>query len=635
MLARARHQQFHPAVPGPHPARRLAIWGFHRIMRKRNPVPTRRNVIAATAGALAIATAATACGSSSSGSASQSNSSFNAGLTTVVNASSQQGGTLRMALVSDWDSIDPGNTYYAFSWDFVRLYGRPLLTWKQAPGDAGLQLVPDLATDTGQVSSDGLTWTFHLRPDVTYQDGTPITAADVKYAVERSNFGQDTLVNGPAYFSQILQNKGDYKGPYLDKNTADGVSGIEVDGTDTIKFHLTAKFADFPELAALPSTIPVPQAKDTGANYYKTLLSSGQYEFSSYEPGKQAVLVPNQNFKSSTDPEGVHKVTASKITVQLNVNQDTMDQELLHGELDVDLDGTGVGTTAQSQILANPALKAQADDGYTNALTYMTINTTVKPFDNKFCREAVEYAVDKTTVQSAMGGGIGGGDIASTLLTPDMAGYAQANQYQSPGNQGDPAKAKQLLGQCQEAEPSAFNADGTLNVNLSARIERDKEVNSAIAIQAALKLAGINVNIDKYPSDKYFSSYAGNSDFVRRNKIALSMMKWGADWADAYGDLDQVITSAGIHSGGGSTNLGEYDTDAVDNLFQQYLATNDADARAKIGTQIDQQAMGDAAIVPLIYNKALVYHPANVTNWFMAPAFGEPDFSVLGTTGGS
>src|SRR5262249_47094357 len=156
----------------------------------------------------------------------------------------------------------------------------------------------------------------------------------------------------------------------------------------------------------------------------------------------------------------------------------------------------------------------------------------------------------------------------------------------------------------------------------------------AVAIQAALKLAGITVNIEKFPGDKYFSSFAGNSDFVRHNKIALSMMKWGADWADAFGDLDQVITSAGIHSGGGSTNLGEYDSDAVDNLFQQYLAPNDDASGAKIGPQIDQQTMGDAAVVPLIYNKALVYPPANVTNWYMQSAYGEPVFSVLGTTGG-
>ncbi len=602
------------------------IEGFVRIMRKRN-------LVAAAASAVAVATGAAACGSSTSGTAnSSSSSSFNAGLTTVVNPSSQQGGTLRMALVTDWDSVDPGNTYDAFSWDFIRLYGRSLLSWKQAPGSAGLQLVPDLATDNGTVSPDGLTWTYHLRSDATYQDGSAITAADVKYAIERSNFGQDLLVNGPNYFYQVLENKTNYQGPYKDKNTADGVSGIEVDGADTIKFHLTRKFADFPELAALPSTIPVPQSKDTGANYYKSIVSSGQYQFQNYQPGKQAVLVPNPNFKSSTDSSGIHKVTANKIVVQLDVAQDTIDQQLLHGQLDVDLDGTGVGTTAQSQILANPTLKAQADDGYTNALTYMTINTTVKPFDNQSCRQAVEYAVDKTTVQSALGGAIGGGDIASTMLTPDMAGYAQSNIYPTPGNQGDPEKAKGLLSACREAEPNAFTSDGSLNVNLSARSDRPKEINSAVAIQAALKMAGINVNIDKYTSDKYFSSFAGNSDFVKSNRIALSLMKWGADWADAFGDLDQIVTSAGIHSGGGSSNLGEYSSPAVDNLFSQYLSNTDVAARNTIGTKIDQQVMADAAVVPLVYNKALVYHPANVTNWYMEPAFGEPDFSVLGTT---
>ncbi len=590
-------------------------------------------LIAAVASAIAVATAASACGSSSSGAANSSASSFNAGMTTTVNPSSHQGGVLRMALISDWDSMDPGNTYYAFSWDFVRLYGRSLVTWKQAPGSDGLQLVPDLATDTGEVSADGLTWTYHLRDGATYQDGSAITAADVKYAVERSNFGQDTLENGPNYFATILQDNTHYKGPYLDKNPADGVSGIEVDGTDTIKFHLTRKFSDFPELAALPSTVPVPRAKDTGANYFKTILSSGQYEISSYTPGKEAVLVPNQNFKSSSDPDGIHKVTADKIDVQLNVNQDQIDQELLHGQLDVDLDGTGVGTTAQSQILANPTLKAQADDGFTNALTYMTINTQVKPFDNIDCRRAIEYAVDKTTVQSALGGSLGGGDIASTLLTPDMAGYAQSNRYPTPGNQGDPQQAQQELNTCKQAEPNQFNDNGSLDVKLSARADRPKEVNSAIAIQAALKLAKINVEIEKYPSDKYFSYFAGNDSFMKSNKIGLSMMKWGADWPDVYGDLDQVVTADGIHAGGGSTNLGDYSSQQVTQLFNQYLSSTDAATRVKLSSQIDQQVMDDAAVVPLTYNKALVYHPANVTNWYEQPSFGMPDFSVLGVSG--
>lgn len=583
---------------------------------------------------MALATTISACGSNSSssggGSSSSGASSYNAGVTSIVNASAKTGGTLRYALTSDWDSPDPGNTYYAFSWDFARLYGRPLLAYVRQPGAAGLQLQGDLAKSYS-TSSDGLTWTFNLEQGVKFQDGTEVTAQDVKYAIERSNWGQDTLSNGPNYFAKIVQDKTKYAGPYKDKNPSDGVSGIEVDGKYTLKFHLTEPFADFGYLATLSDTMPVERSKDTGATYYKNIQSTGQYEISSYVPGKMMTLVPNPQFDPATDPNKQHTATASKITVALNMTQDQIDQGLLNGNIDGDLDGTGVGTTAQSEILSNPSLKKQADDSYTGALTYMTINTKVAPFDQLSCREAVEYAVNKVTVQTALGGSIGGGDIASTVLPPNVAGYQASNDYQTPGNMGDVTKAKADLATCQQAEPSAFT-NGSLNVNLAARSDRPKEINSAIAIQAALGKAGINVTIQKFTSDKYFSSFAGSPSYSLSHKLGLAMMKWGADWQDGYGFMDQVVTSVGIHSNGGSTNLGNYDNPAVDQMFTKALATNDATARNKIWTQIDQQVMKDAAIVPLAYNKALVFHPAQLTNWYEETAYGMPDFSILGTT---
>jgi len=594
----------------------------------------KRNVLALTGGVVAMATALSACGSSGSSGGSggsASSSSFNAGVTSVVNASSKTGGTLRYALTSGFDSDDPGNTYYAFSWDFNRLYGRSLLAYARVPGSAGLQLQGDLAKSFSP-SADGLTWTFNLEQGVKFQDGTEVTAQDVKYAIERSNWGQDTLSQGPAYFKSLIEDKTNYQGPYKDKNTSDGVSGIEVDGKYTIKFHLTSPFADFGYLATLSDTMPVEQSKDTGLDYSKEVQSTGQYEISSYTPDKSMTLVPNPQYDASTDPNHLHTVTANKITVTMDMTQDQIDQDLLHGTLDGDLDGTGVGTTAQAEILANPALKKQADDSYTGALTYMTINTKVAPFDQLSCRQAVEYAVNKVTVQNALGGSLGGGDIASTVLPPSVAGYQESNQYPSAGNTGDDTKAAQELATCKTAEPSAFSSDGSLDVNLSARSDRPKEINSAVAIQAALAKANIKVTIVKSTSDKYFGDFAGNPTYADQNKIGLSMMKWGADWQDGYGFMDQVVTSAGIHAGGGSTNLGQYDSPTVDNLFTQALKTTDTTARNAIWTQIDHQVMADAAIVPLVYNKALVFHPANVTNWYEETAFGMPDFSILGTT---
>jgi peptide/nickel transport system substrate-binding protein len=95
-----------------------------------------------------------ACGgggaSNQQGSSNQSSqAAFNAALTSVVNPSDKKGGTLKFANPGDWDNIDPGDTYYGYSWNFARLYGRSLMMFKSAPGKEGNTLVPDLAEAPG------------------------------------------------------------------------------------------------------------------------------------------------------------------------------------------------------------------------------------------------------------------------------------------------------------------------------------------------------------------------------------------------------------------------------------------------------------------------------------------------------
>ena len=103
------------------------------------------------------------------------NETFNAGNSEVVNPSGHTGGTLRLALSSVPDSLDPGNTYYAEIWDLTRLWATPLVVYKSCPGACGLQIVPGLATTLGQPSANGLVWTYHLKHGVTFEDGTPVT----------------------------------------------------------------------------------------------------------------------------------------------------------------------------------------------------------------------------------------------------------------------------------------------------------------------------------------------------------------------------------------------------------------------------------------------------------------------------
>ncbi len=365
----------------------------------------------------------------------------NAATKGVVNASDKKGGTVTYEMSDVPDSFDPGNTYYAYMYNFSRLYARPLMTFEPGPGSKGNTLVPDLAASKGVASDGGKTWTYKLRAGLKYQDGTPITSKDVKYAVERSNFARDVLSLGPNYFQQFMKDGDKYKGPYKDKS-AKGLSSIETPDDTTIVFHLNRAFQEFDYLVATPQTAPVPQAKDDGVDYVKHIVSSGSYQFQSYQEGKQAVLVPNKNWDPKTDP--LRKQLPAKIVVNLKVNPETIDKDLQSGDATVDLVGTGVQASTQADLLNSADGKASTDNTYGGRLVYAAINTKLKPFDNVACRKAVEYAIDKVSVQTAMGGPIRG-DIASTVLPPDITGYQKADVYATAGNKGDIAKAKDQM----------------------------------------------------------------------------------------------------------------------------------------------------------------------------------------------
>src|SRR5450755_2348036 len=160
----------------------------------------RRSTIAATAVGAIAALVISACSSSGTSTPSSTTgaTAFNAGITSVVNPSSAKGGTLIYDNSSTPDSFDPGNTYYAWVLNFDRLFAMPLFTYKSCPGTCGLQLVPDLATDMGTTSADGMTYTVHIQPDVKFENGTVVTSQDVKYGIERT-YDRTVMANGPSY----------------------------------------------------------------------------------------------------------------------------------------------------------------------------------------------------------------------------------------------------------------------------------------------------------------------------------------------------------------------------------------------------------------------------------------------------
>jgi peptide/nickel transport system substrate-binding protein len=568
-----------------------------------------------------IALLAAACGGSSgssgSSSSNSSNETYNAGLTNVVNPSTHKGGTITYDLSNTPDSTDPGNTYYAFMWNFVRLYGQSLMTYKSCPGKCGLQLVPALATGPGVVSDNGLTWTYHIHSGVKFSNGQTVTSADVKYAVERT-YDRSVLPNGPSYFPVLLADP-TYPGPYKDKSAA-GLTSVTTPDATTIVFHLQHPFSDFNYVVAIPQTVPVPQASDTGANYQLNVVSTGPYKFSSYTLNKQLTLVPNKDWSASEDPNA--KQLASKIVVNMNVNANDIDNRLLAGDIDVNMAGTGVQAAARAKILSSPSLKNYADDGLSGFLWFAYLNTKVAPLNNVACRRAIEYAADKTTLQTAYGGPIAGGDIASTVLTPAIVGYKSFDLYNAlskPG--GDDASAKAQLKLC--GQPNGFN------VNIAYRSDRPAETSAAQALQSALGAVGIKATLKGYLSGSYYSDFAGVPNYVHSHNLGIDFGGWAPDWPDGYGMLDEISNGNTIVPAG-NTNIAELNDPVINNLFTKAAGINNATQRNAIWSQIDHQIMSDAGMLPAVYAKTLEYRNPQLTNVYLQAYYGMYNFATLG-----
>ncbi|WP_457852747.1 ABC transporter substrate-binding protein [Streptomyces flaveolus] len=580
----------------------------------------RRSALAAVAaiGSASLLLSACSKADDSSDNNGKKSAEANAATKGVVNASTQKGGTVTYEYSDVPDSFDPGNTYYAYMYNLSRLYARPLMTFQPGAGEKGNTLVPDLAASKGVPSDGGKTWTYKLRAGLKYQDGTPITSKDVKYAVERSNFARDVLSLGPNYFQQFMKDGDKYKGPYKDKSP-EGLKSIETPDDTTIVFHLNRSFQEFDYLVATPQTAPVPQSKDKGIDYVKSIVSSGSYKFESYEEGKQAVLVRNENWDPKTDP--LRKQYPEKIVVKLKVNAETIDQDVQAGTA-IDLGGTGVQAATQAKVVNDASLKANTDNTYGGRLVYMAINSQVAPFDKVECRKAVQYAIDKVSVQTALGGPIRG-EVATTVLPPDITGYEKSDVYATDGNKGDVAKAKEQLKACGKT---------AINTNISARSDRPQEIDAATAIIASLKKVGINASLKQYPSGKYFTDYAGVPTFDKKQNIGLHMMQWGADWPSGYGFLQQILHGDAIGASG-NTNLSYINDKQINETLEKAIATESDTERNALYAQIDKRAMDLATLVPLTYFKVLLYRPTTYTNLVSTAAFsGQYDYLNIGTT---
>ncbi|MEU8759670.1 ABC transporter substrate-binding protein [Streptomyces sp. NPDC048659] len=536
---------------------------------------------------------------------------FNAAARGVVNPSDQRGGTLRFVRTDDFDSLDPADTYYAYTWNFIRLIGRPLVGYTTG-ADGTPKLVPDLAEGLGVASDGDRTWTYRLREGVRFEDGTPVTSADVRYAVLRAAFPEEVYEGpatrgGPAYFRQYLT----------------GPEGIETPDERTLVFRLREPFAAFDYFAALPTTIPVPRAHDTYPRYRLRPVSSGPYRIEAYEPGAELVLGRNPHWEAAGDP--VRTALPDRVTVRLGVTGAEVDRILLAGEADIDLAGVGVQPATQDRLLAEPELRERVDNPRTGFVWLYCINQNIGPLADVHARRAVQFATDKAAMLLAYGGDPAG-EIATTLLPSSVLGHAPFDRYPvGPEGSGDLEAARRELALA--GLPDGFET------RIGAREDRTKEWNAALALAKGLARIGIRAEVVPYTSGDYFTKAVGVPEYVREHGIGIAMFGWAADFPDGYGFLQQIADSRAIKETG-NQNLGELASPRIDALLDTGAATSDERVRAGIWAAVDRAALDEAVMCPYMYVKSVLFRGPRAANVAMSPAYGMYDYAVMSVADG-
>lgn len=543
-------------------------------MRMFSPL-SRRTVAAAAA--LAAAGTLAACGPkdpAASGGGASGNGPAKGGALLVLNSSPQE-------------NFDPARLYTSGGGNVPSLVFRTLTTRKRAAGAEGTEVVPDLATDLGTPSENATVWTYRLKEGLKFEDGSPITSADVKYGVERSFAAE--LSGGAPYLREWLIGGDTYQGPYgKGKKTLDS---IETPDERTVVFRLRKPVGDFPYVATQTQFAPVPKAKDTGVKYEEHPVSSGPYKVvRNTDDGRRLELERNPHWSEKLDDQ--RKAYPDTIDVRSGLDPAVINQRLATSSGDdaraITTD-TNLGPAELARIGQDEELKARVGVGHFGYTTYLAFNPSVKPFDRPEVRQAIAYAIGRRSVVNAVGGS-SLAEAATTFLPEQKAfGHTPYDHFPA-GENGNPRKAREVLAK-------AGHKDG-LTVTLTHATD-EGEIGSkvAAAVQQSLEKAGIEVRLEGLEKNAYDER---RWDAARTPGFFIT--RWGADWPAGYPFLAPIFDGRQIVKDGANFNHARLDDPAINKEFDEIGRLTDLDAAAARWGALDKKIGERALTVPL-------YHP--------------------------
>ena len=387
-----------------------------------------------------------------------------------------QGGTFTVLTNQVPSTLDPTQAYYVDSTAILSdLVLRSLTQYAYDEDSNDMQLIPDMATDLGRPSEDNKEWTFTLRDGLKYEDGTPVKAEDVAYAIKRS-FAIAELPDGPTYQTTFFLDGDKYKGPFKDKGA---YKGVTVSGND-ITIAMRRPFTDMDYYASFPAFTAIPEAKDNPETYGKKPLATGPYKFADYKPGSSLTLVKNDQWDPNTDPGRIQAVDGW----DFKFGQDTAKLE----NVIINDQGSAQTTLTYDNVTPSSYRSISSDKDRlvtgTSPCTYMWFidMTKVKELE---VRQALGWAYPYQAAWKA------GGEIEGLTRVPGTAilppGTAGRVDYQAldgqDGKTTDPAKAKELL-------KKAGYAPGEYEIKFLFATDDDNAVAAKNEIVKGLEAAG-------------------------------------------------------------------------------------------------------------------------------------------------
>jgi oligopeptide transport system substrate-binding protein len=465
--------------------------------------------------------------------------------------------------------------------------------------DDNLQVQPQLA-QSYDISRDGLIYTFHLRPNLKFSDGSPLTANDVAYSIDRALSPAVSNANGVTltYLGLIKDAPARVNGKM---STLIGDS-IRVLDNNTLQLIVSQQTSYFLEALTYPTSYVVERSViDKWGSKWTDHLSDnggqggdGPFKVQSYNHTTGIVFVPNTNYYGP-QPQ------LQRVEFDFYKTAETAFQAYQAGQVDF------VKNLAPDDLSTAQTLP---DDQYRQsgqlAIDYIAMNYLYKPFDNVHIRQAFELAINKNVISNAI---FQGTRPATCHIIPNgMPGYNPNLKCPYGASlSGDPVKAKALFAQGLKEE--GLTLAHFPKVTITYRSNSTAVENEMTTMrQQWQQVLGVTVNAQSVDFNQLLKEAAQTpctqSDLSRCLNQGLQM--WSLGWIADYPDPQDWITlQFGRGAPNNQWNYGENLSSVAAEQQKEQLQMALADqqqnqlVRLSMYDQIEQQLINDVAWMPL------------------------------------